>query len=464
MATKERKVWVCRECGWTGPQELGQCPSCEAWASLEESVVAPANKDGKRYRSFLETTNPTEIGNIVSEQTGRLTLPYPELNRVFGGGVVLGSTILLGGEPGIGKSTLLLQIADSFVQEKMTVVYGAGEESPEQIKIRADRLRLAGAQLLVVPETDTRSLLAHLDQISPQIVIIDSIQTLHIEGIASSPGSVAQVRESASELTRWARANNAALFLAGHVTKDGTIAGPRVLEHIVDVVLYLEGETMSGFRLLRGEKNRFGSTQELALLKMGELGLEEVADPSQVMLSERNQGGVGSVVVPILEGSRSIMVEIQALVSPTSLAVPRRMATGVDLNRVLLISAVLGRRLNISLSDQDILVNIPGGLRVADPGADLGISIAVLSNIYEYAVTEDVFFIGEVGLSGEIRRVGRLGDRIREGERLGFKSAVVPRGTLSEMVMKPAINLVEVSTLWNVMEYLGLQKTRAKKQ
>jgi DNA repair protein RadA/Sms len=463
MTTKERKVWVCRECGWTGTQELGQCPSCNAWASLEESVIVPDGTGANRYRSFRDTTTPTAIGDIVSEKTGRLALPYPELNRVLGGGVVLGSTILLAGEPGIGKSTLLLQIADAFVKEKVTVVYGAGEESPEQIKIRAERLGLVGTQMLVVPETDTLSLLAHLDQVSPQIVIIDSIQTLHMEGIDSSPGSVAQVRESASQLTRWARANNAALFFAGHVTKDGTIAGPRVLEHIVDVVLYLEGESMSGFRLLRGEKNRFGSTQELALLKMGEIGLEEVADPSQVLLSERTQGGVGSVVVPILEGSRSILVEIQALVSTTSLAAPRRMATGVDLNRVLLILAVLGRRLSVPLFDQDVLVNVPGGLRVTDPAGDLGISIAVLSNIYEYPVSEDVLFIGEVGLSGEIRRSGRLGDRIREGERLGFRRAIVPRGTLNEMTVKPKIDLVEVSTLRDVMEYLGLQKEITKK-
>jgi DNA repair protein RadA/Sms len=385
----------------------------------------------------------------------RLALPLVEFNRVLGGGLVPGSMVLIGGDPGIGKSTLLLQVAGAIAEGDGSVLYVSGEESVHQIKLRADRLGVRGEGLFLLPETDLEAIIERGSEISPRAVIVDSIQTVYQSGLGSAAGSIAQVRECTSRLMQWAKTTNTPLFLVGHVTKDGAIAGPHTLEHIVDVVLYLEGERFSAYRLLRSVKNRFGSTNEIGVFEMRDQGLAEISNPSQVLLSQRTEGAIGSAIVPTLEGTRPLLVEIQALTSPTVFGLPRRNANGIDYNRLLMVTAVLTKRARLALGNQDIITNVVGGLRVNEPAADLGIALAIASSQRNAGVRPDLVALGEIGLSGELRAVSQLEKRLSEAVKIGFKTCLLP--PLSSGQKPPSgIELITVGSVSRALK-LGLE-------
>ena len=389
-----------------------------------EQVVAEAPKHPRPARASIP---PKELSKLAVELFERFEVPINEFNRVLGGGIVPGSLILIGGEPGIGKSTLLLQASALIAKKHGKVVYVSGEETPNQIKLRAKRLGIEGEGLFLLAETDVDTLLGHAEELQPSLLIIDSIQTVHTQDDDGIPGSLTQVRQSAQRLMSWAKTSGVPVFVTGHVTKEGAIVGPRVLEHIVDVVLYLEGEQFSAYRLLRCVKNRFGSTNEIGVFEMKEKGLIEVENPSLAFLSQRQDEAVGSVVVPVIEGSRPLLVEIQALTNATSFGMPRRTANGVDFNRLLIITAVLSRRLGLKLGNQDIIVNVTGGLKIDEPAADLGIALAITSSYRDVSVDRGLAVVGEIGLSGELRAVPQLDRRIGEAARLGFKRILTPK-------------------------------------
>jgi len=437
---KGRRIFVCHECGTESIKWLGRCPQCEGWNTFVETVVPPSTSPSRQ-----PSTTPQELSQVSGEETPRLTLCFAELNRVLGGGIVPGSLVLIGGDPGIGKSTLLLQLSAMVAQEGVKVLYVTGEESVAQVRLRANRLGVGGERLFVLAETNLETILEHLEGASPNLVIIDSIQTVYLDQLGSVPGSVGQIRECTMRLMQWAKIANVPVLLSGHVTKDGAIAGPKVLEHIVDVVLYLEGEPFSAYRLLRGVKNRFGSTNEVGILEMRGNGLVEVDNPSQAFLSQRAKDAVGSAVVPTLEGTRPLLVEIQALTSATSFGYPRRTANGIDFNRLLLITAVLTKRAGLALGNQDIMVNVVGGLRVNEPAADLGIALAIASSLRGAAIDPGLVAIGELGLSGELRAVPHLERRLGEAAKLGFKSCLLPR--LTKEVAAPGIELIGADSL-----------------
>ena len=418
---RPKSIFVCQQCGSESPKWLGHCPGCDQWNTYVETVV--------KRTPTATATSPTqvqELSKLPSDSMPRLALPLTEFNRVLGGGIVPGSMVLIGGDPGIGKSTLLLEVAGMVAEREGKVLYVSGEESVHQIKLRADRLGIRGEGLFLLPETDLETIIERGTEISPRLVVIDSIQAVSQSGLTSAAGSIAQVRECTSRLMQWAKSSNTPIFIVGHVTKDGAIAGPHTLEHIVDVVLYLEGERFSAYRLLRGAKNRFGSTNEVGIFEMGDQGLVEIANPSQVFLSQRSEGAIGSVIVPTLEGTRPLLVEIQALTSPTSFGLPRRNANGVDYNRLLMITAVLTKRARLPLGNQDIIANVVGGIRVNEPAADLGIALAIASSSRNARVNPDLVAIGEIGLSGELRAVSQLEKRLAEAAKLGFKSCLLP--------------------------------------
>lgn len=388
-----------------------------------------------------------ELSQVTMESADRLVLPLTEFNRVLGGGLVAGSLVLIGGDPGIGKSTLLLQVAALVTQTGGRVVYVSGEETQHQIKLRANRLGIKGEALFMLAGTDLGAILNQVEELSPSLVIIDSIQSVYLPELEATPGSITQVRECTMRLMHWAKLSAVPAFITGHVTKDGAIAGPKVLEHIVDVVLYLEGEPFSAHRLLRCVKNRFGSTNEIGVFEMKERGLIEVENPSLVFLSQRGGEAIGSVVVPVLEGSRPLLVEIQALTNPTSFGLPRRTANGVDFNRLLLITAVLTKRLSLKLGNQDIMVNVTGGLKIDEPAADLGIALAITSSFRDLPVDPELVAVGEIGLSGELRSVPQLERRVNEVTRLGFKRCLVPRIGARISPLPKGIELIPASSL-----------------
>lgn len=440
-----RTIFVCQQCGAESLKWLGRCPGCQEWNSLVETVSAtrPAS------RKPASPQQPAlELSRITTETAAkRLTLPMNEFNRVMGGGVVPGSLTLIGGEPGIGKSTLLLQVAALAAGSQSRVIYNSGEETPHQIKLRAERLGIKGENLYLLAETDLEIILSQVEELSPGLVVIDSIQAVYLAEIDTAPGSINQIRECTLRLMHWAKQSGVPVFVVGHVTKDGAIAGPRTLEHIVDVVLYLEGEPFSSHRLLRSVKNRFGSTSEIGVFEMKEAGMVEVENPSQAFLSQRWGEAIGSTVVPVLEGSRPLLVEVQALTNPTSFGLPRRTANGVDFSRLLLVTAVLSKRIGLKLGNQDIIVNVTGGLRIGEPAADLGIALAIASSFRDTPVNPQLVAMGEVGLSGELRSVTQLERRVNEAARLGFKRCLVPQAGAA---IKPApknIELVPVSSL-----------------
>ncbi len=391
------------------------------------------------------------------DQFSRLNLGLVEIDRVLGGGLVPGSLILIAGEPGIGKSTLLLQVSAMVAGNGKPVVYVSGEESVNQIKLRADRLNISGKELFLLSETNLPVILGHLEQISPALVVVDSIQTMYLENLSGVPGSIAQIRENTLGLMQWVKQNNVPAFIAGHVTKDGSIAGPGALEHIVDVVLYLEGEPFSSYRVLRSVKNRFGSTNEVGIFEMSSNGLIEVKNPSRILISKYDGSAVGSIVVPTLEGSRPLLVEIQALTTSTSFGPPRRIANGIDFNRLLLISAVLTKRAGVKLSNQDIIVNVTGGMKVNEPAVDLGIASAIASSFHDSKPLPGLVVMGEVGLNGELRAVPQMERRIAEAVRLGFKYCIMPRLSSPLSLGDADIQLIEVSSVAEALR-LGLSK------
>ena len=384
---------------------------------------------------------------MAVQATDRMALPLGEFNRVLGGGIVPGSLVLVGGDPGIGKSTLLLQISALVTAKHGTVAYVSGEETQRQIKLRADRLGIKGDSLFLLTETDLGTVLETVEALTPGMLVVDSIQSVSISDMESSPGSIGQVRECTARLMQWAKESGVPVFVTGHVTKEGAIAGPKTLEHIVDVVLYLEGDQLSAYRLLRCVKNRFGSTNEIGVFEMKEHGLVEISNPSQLFLSQRAAEPVGSAVVPVLEGSRPLLVEIQALTNPTSFGLPRRTANGVDFNRLLLIAAVLSKRVGLKLGNQDILLNVTGGLKIDEPAADLGIGLAIASSFRDAPIDTGMVVVGEVGLSGELRSVTQLERRVNEAARLGFKRCLVPRTGAHSIPTPQGIELLTAATL-----------------
>jgi DNA repair protein RadA/Sms len=424
-----RTAFVCQQCGHTATRWLGQCPGCAAWNTLVEEAV-PTPREQKRRTAGPAAAAPRPLVSVTASETLRRSTGLGELDRVLGGGLVQGSVVLVGGDPGIGKTTLALHACGALPRQGLPVLYVAGEESPEQVRLRADRLGMAEDGVLVVGETSAEAVAELIATTRPAAVVVDSVQTLHTAALGSAPGSVGQVRESAALLVAVAKAEGIACFLIGHVTKEGTLAGPRVLEHMVDTVLYFEGDGAHALRVLRAAKNRFGSTNEVAVFEMGEGGLTEVANPSAAFLAERPVDAPGSAVLASIEGSRPVLVEIQALVSRSGLAMPRRTAIGVDAGRVALLNAVLEKRARIQLYDQDVFLNVAGGLTIDEPAADLAIVAAIASSARGKPLPGDCVVFGEVGLTGEVRAVGRAEVRVREAARQGFRRCVMPAGSL----------------------------------
>lgn len=449
---KRQIRYVCQNCGSVQAKWMGRCPDCGEWNTMVESVVEAPSKEPPRPSLFSDNV-PRPLSAIEPDQSGRLSTAIGEVDRVLGGGIVPGSVVLIGGDPGIGKSTLLLQVSAELARAGMRVLYISGEESPRQIKMRADRLGIAGDNLLLMSEVLLENILPHIEAAHAQLAIVDSIQSIYTERAESAAGSVTQVRECASELLHLAKAQNIPIFLVGHVTKAGAIAGPRVLEHVVDAVLYLEGDRFHAYRLLRGVKNRFGSTNEIGVFEMTEKGLQEVANPSEAFLAERLPNAAGSTVTVTMEGTRPIVVEVQALASTTSFGLPRRTANGVDLNRLLLLTAVLTKRVGIKLHDQDIFVNVVGGLRVNEPAVDLSVALAIVSSFSNRTVPADMAVFGEVGLSGELRGVGHAARRLNEAARLGFRRCVLPKSLLTRDFSAPAgLEIIGARTLRQAMD------------
>jgi DNA repair protein RadA/Sms len=447
-----RSAFVCQQCGHAAPRWLGQCPGCEAWNTLvEETLPTP----GPRGRAPSGAA-PRPLAQVTAGASLRRSTGLAELDRVLGGGLVQGSVVLVGGDPGIGKSTLALQACGALAAQGLAVLYVAGEESPEQVRLRADRLGLAGTGVLIVSETAAEAVADLVATSRPAALVVDSIQTLHTAGLGSAPGSVGQVRESAALLVARCKASGSACFLIGHVTKEGALAGPRVLEHLVDTVLYFEGDGAHALRVLRAVKNRFGSTNEVGVFEMREGGLVEVPNPSAAFLAERPIGAPGSAVLATLEGSRPVLVEIQALVSRSGLALPRRNAIGLDVGRTALLLAVLEKRMRLPLHEHDVFLNVAGGLRVDEPAADLAVVAAVASSARGRPLPEESAIWGEVGLTGEVRAVARAEARLREAARQGFRHCVMPAGNARGLTAVDGVRAEGVATLDRLFEALGL--------
>ena len=436
MATKIKSVFFCQECGYESSKWMGQCPGCRQWNTFVEETVKPASKASKAAGTPIsggEAGSPKTLSEIVLNDEERYDTHIGELNRVLGGGLVKGSLILVGGDPGIGKSTILLQVAGNISGDKRDVLYISGEESLQQIKLRANRIGDFSEKLRFMCETNLSNIEETISRFKPQVVIIDSIQTMYNESVSSAPGSVSQVRESTSVLLRIAKSMNISIFIVGHVTKEGQVAGPRVLEHMVDTVLYFEGDRHASYRILRAVKNRFGSTNEIGVFEMQEKGLVEVTNPSEFMLDGRPEGASGSIVTCSVEGTRPILIEVQALVTRTNFGFPRRQANGTDYNRVNLLMAVLEKRIGLQMSDFDAYVNLAGGMKIAEPSLDLGICLALVSSFKNKPISDDVIAFGEVGLSGEVRSVSMGEARVLEAKKLGFKTCIVPKALESKL-------------------------------
>ena len=439
---KERWTFVCQQCGQQYSKWVGRCQDCGAWNSVVEERAAevPAGKGG----TSSSTAVPLPVCELQTEQVKRYHTQLSELDLVLGGGLVPGSMVLLGGEPGIGKSTLLLQAADQYARTNKKVLYVSGEESTSQIAMRSSRLGVASPQLLVISDISLEAIQSHVEKLAPDLLIVDSIQTVQSNQLGGQPGSVGQLRECTQQLTSLAKSRDIAVFLVGHVTKEGTIAGPKVLEHMVDVVLYLEGTSNQTYRLLRSIKNRFGPTNEVGVFEITSDGLNQVANPSELFLSERHQKIAGSVIVASIEGSRPLLVEVQALVSPTSLNFPRRTAIGIDPNRVSLLVAILEKRGGFRFFDQDVYVNVAGGLRLVEPASDLGVIAALMSSYTGKWIDSACFFFGEVGLGGEIRSVPRAAERLKEAAKIGLSRAYVPSKVKRDLKQFEKLELIGI--------------------
>ncbi len=455
---KAKTVFVCQECGSQSPRWIGKCPACASWNSYveEHTIERPAAKTTRAQNAQSVQSNVMLLEDVNTVDQQRSITGMVEFDRVMGGGIVPASVTLIGGDPGIGKSTIVMQMGCALAQAGVKVLYVSGEESLQQAKIRADRVSgSVKGNFYIVSAIDVTAIAAHIHELKPQIVIIDSIQVVYLPEITSSPGSVSQVRESAAVLTQLAKQYGFSIFFIGHVTKEGMLAGPRVLEHMVDTVLYFEGERYSTYRILRATKNRFGSTNEIGVFEMTAGGLQEVSNPSEIFLAERPQDASGSVVVPIVEGTRPFLVEVQGLVSRSAIGMVRQKSQGFYAKSLALLVAVLEKRLGMNLGDKDIFVNVVGGMRIADPAADLGVCLGVASALLDKSVGPDVVVLGEVGLSAEVRSVSQVITRINEAEKLGFTRCILPKNNLNKTDIKPKrIKLIPVTSVREALDKL----------
>lgn len=447
MAKKAKTQFECQACGYISPKYLGRCPNCNTWNEMLEIKIQEEASRNSRVDMSGKWTVATKLGEVTSRKEPRVKTQLEELNRVLGGGVVPGSLVLIGGDPGIGKSTLLLQVSQQLHQSGGKVLYVSGEESAEQIKMRAERLSIVGNDFYVYPETDMSAIRQTISDLDPDYVIIDSIQTMIQPDVTSATGSVSQVRETTAELMQIAKTNEIAIFIVGHVTKEGALAGPRMLEHMVDTVLYFEGDRHHTFRILRAVKNRFGSTNEIGIFEMQDKGLVEVNNPSEVFLEERIDGATGSAIVVSMEGTRPILVEVQSLVTPSMFGNAKRTSTGLDYNRVSLIMAVLEKRAGLLLQNQDAYLKAAGGVKLDEPAIDLAIAVAIASSYKDQGTLPSEAFIGEIGLTGEIRRVSRIDQRVKEAKKLGFKRIYVPKNNLHGWELPEGIEIIGVATV-----------------
>ena len=454
MLKNKKTVYFCQECGYESAKWMGQCPGCKAWNTfVEETVSAKKNPSGNLKLSE-KRQDPVILKDISLSEDERQTTQIGELDRVLGGGIVPGSLVLVGGDPGIGKSTLLLQVCRNLAENQVTVLYISGEESLRQIKLRANRIGDFNDKMQLLCETNLEVIREVIERKKPDVVVIDSIQTMFHEDVSSAPGSVSQVRESTNILMQIAKGMGISVFIVGHVTKEGNVAGPRVLEHMVDTVLYFEGDRHASYRVLRAVKNRFGSTNEIGVFEMCNTGLEEVKNPSEYMLNGRPEDASGSVVACSMEGTRPILVEIQALVCQSNFGIPRRTAVGTDFNRVNLLMAVLEKKVGIHLGTSDAYVNIAGGMKMTEPAIDLGICLAIVSSCKDVVIPDKVMVCGEVGLSGEIRAVSMAGQRVQEAKKLGFETVMLPEVCKSSVGKPEGINLVYVSQIRDAISYI----------
>ncbi|MGM9966200.1 DNA repair protein RadA [uncultured Rummeliibacillus sp.] len=445
---KKKTKFFCNSCGYESPKWLGRCPGCGEWNTMVEEVeIVSKGPRGAFQHSDKVSQKAVPIISVESEEAPRVETELKELNRVLGGGVVPGSLVLVGGDPGIGKSTLLLQLSALLSNKGHRVLYISGEESIRQTKLRAERLGVKSSELYIYSETNLEFLNQTIEDVKPKFVIVDSIQTVYHPNVTSAPGSVSQVRECTAEFMRIAKTKNIAIFLVGHVTKEGQIAGPRILEHMVDTVLYFEGERHHTYRILRSQKNRFGSTNEIAIFEMLQNGLKEVLNPSELFLQERSQGAPGSTVVASMEGTRPILVEIQALVTPSSFNYPKRMASGVDQNRISLLMAVLEKRMGMLLQAQDAYIKVAGGVKLDEPAIDLAVLVSIVSSFRDVAAKPMDCYIGEVGLTGEVRRVSRIEQRVQEAAKLGFKRVIIPSSNIGGWDYPNDIEVLGVDTV-----------------
>ena len=447
---KTKTFYTCQNCGSQSPKWLGKCPDCNSWNTMVEEV---ALKSGQADVMSFPATSPLPISEVTGEAEKRLSCGISEFDRVLGGGLVAGSLVLIGGDPGIGKSTLLLQATNHLAKSVGSILYVSGEESAQQIRMRGSRMGVDAAGLYILTETSLEKIITHVHRLKPKALVVDSIQTMFTSAIESAPGSVSQVRETAGRFMVLAKGSGIPVFLVGHVTKDGSIAGPRVLEHMVDTVLYFEGDAGHPFRILRAVKNRFGSTNEIGVFEMKEGGLCEVKNPSELFLAERPLGVSGSVVVATLEGSRPLLVELQALVCASPLGMPRRTTIGVDHNRLALLVAVLEKKVGLNLAGQDIFLNVAGGVKLNEPAVDLGMVVAVASSHLDKVIDPQTLLLGEVGLAGEVRGITQPEMRVREAAKLGFTHCILPAGNLRQVKVK-GMELIAVKSLEEALERL----------
>lgn len=453
MANKTKTVYLCQSCGYESPKWLGKCPACGEWNTFVEEKKTIAKGDSKIKRNFQTNQAPVRLSDIQTVDEPRMRMPSSELNRVLGGGLVAGSLVLIGGEPGIGKSTLLLQNLLSIRNKK--ILYVSGEESASQLKLRADRLGKISDNTFILCETRLDNIFTQIDNIQPQLVVVDSIQTIASEDIDSAAGSVSQVRECAAAFLKFAKESGVPVILVGHINKEGAIAGPKVLEHIVDTVLQFEGDRQYLYRILRSIKNRFGSTSEIGIYEMVQKGLREIKNPSEMLLSENREEEMSGITIGVtVEGLRPFMVEVQALVSSAAYGTPQRSVTGFDQRRLNMLLAVLEKRARFKLGQKDVFLNMAGGLKVMDPAIDLAVVAAIMSSNFDVAVSRKTVFIGEVGLSGEIRTVTRIEQRVSEAEKLGFETAIIPKGNLKGIKDKFSIKVVEVGKVEEMLRFI----------
>ena len=451
---KSSTIFVCNECGYESAKWLGKCPACNAWNTFFEQKIVE-NKGTKNNVSERKNIKPQALNTYVAKENIRTSTGFEELDRVLGGGIVKGSLVLLGGEPGIGKSTLILQICNK-IKGNGKVLYVSGEESAEQIKLRADRLGISNEDILFLGETDIEIIGQVIIEIKPKLVIIDSIQTMYSEELSAAAGSVSQVREITAQIMKICKMQDITTIIIGHVTKEGNIAGPRVLEHMVDTVLYLEGERYFSYRIIRGVKNRFGSTNEIGMFEMKEEGMCEIQNPSDVLISEREDNPAGSCIVSCMEGTRPILVELQSLTTQSVYGFPKRTANGIDFNRLALLIAVMEKKAGLMLGSQDVYLNVVGGLRINEPSIDLGIILSTCSSFKNIAIPKDVVVMGEVGLTGEVRRINLVEKRIKESEKLGFKKCIIPESNKKLLKDEYKLDIIGVKNIREAMKKLAL--------